>query len=43
MNTVYIGIGSNLGNREKNIQDALTKMQTYLYIELVLLISSFYD
>ena len=37
MNTVYIGIGSNLGNREKNIQDALTKLQTYLDIELVLL------
>ena len=27
MATVYLGIGSNLGNRKKNIEDAITSLQ----------------
>ena len=35
MNTVFIGIGSNLGNREKHIQDALNQLQMNESIELI--------
>ena len=35
MNSVYLGLGSNLGHREKNIEQALTHLQDQAGIALV--------
>jgi len=42
MNKVYIGIGSNLGDREKNIKEAISLINAYSSINVVK-ISSIYE
>jgi 2-amino-4-hydroxy-6-hydroxymethyldihydropteridine diphosphokinase len=40
--SVFIGLGSNLGDRKKNLQDAITRLQESGFVTIVS-ISRFYD
>nr|WP_314755745.1 2-amino-4-hydroxy-6-hydroxymethyldihydropteridine diphosphokinase [uncultured Prevotella sp.] len=41
MHTAYLGLGSNLGNRKRNMQDAVTLLNEY--VGEVTAVSSFYE